>query len=423
MEQDGHRIARRARSVRALLRALPAVEWTHDRVGRCFYMELSSEMMLAMTGFLLLVAGAVVFWWMDKRAESAPPQEAFTEVLNALPDAVLALRSVRGSNGAITELRCSFLNEAGERMLGVRAVDLVGQSLRKKLPFMAGTEHFSAYTTFIDHDIPPGRYVRSDLDGAEHWMERAVGRYGDGLVLLLKDVTDILRDQRVKRMEEQLAAQADAASAAAHDLRNPMTNLALVEDQLREELPDRPEALPYLDMLRRNVDRLREMTDAMVRVNLLPEVKLAFVDAGALLREVHGDLTECVRARQVELRSEIHPAGLYIRADMPLLRPALVHIGISVIDLLCDGDILLLRCVQSGEEVILSLTVARGKVVQEQSARVMRQAYRPVPAGAHTPFGHAHGILLAHGTLLEVEMLRTGGIVWRIAFPKTRSAD
>ncbi len=393
-----------------------------QRVGCYFHMDLSGDMLLALGGFLLLVVGAVVFWWLDRRAEEAPHQEPFTDVLNALPDAVLAMRSVRGSNGAITELRCSFLNEAAERMLGVRAVDLVGQSIRKKLPSMAGTEHFSAYTTFIDHDIRPDRFVRSAHGDPERWMERSVGRYGDGLVLLLKDVTDPLRNQRVQRMEEQLVAQADAASAAAHDLRDPMTNLALVEDQLREELHDRPEAVPNLDMLRRNVDRLREMTDAMVHVNRLPDVELKPVDVGALLREVLGSLAKRAHARQVEMRSEVDIAGSVIPADAPLLRAALDHIGTSVIDLLSDGDILLCRCWQRGEELLLSLSVATGKAVQEQGDRVMRQAYRPVPAGAQPPLGHAHGILLAHGALLEMEMPRTGGIVWLIAFPMIRSA-
>lgn len=388
-------------------------------MGRCFHMDLSGDVLLALAGFLLLVCGAVVFWWMDRKAEQAPMQEPFTDVLNALPDTVLAMRSVRGSNGAITELRCSFLNEAGERMLGVRAVDLVGQSFRKKLPLLAGAEHFAAYTTFIEHGLQPHRLVRTEREGTEHWMERSVGRYGDGVVLLLKDVTHALRGQRLQRMEEQLAAMADAARTTAHDLRNPLTNLALVEDQLRVEMAGRAEAVPYLDMMRRNVDRLREMTDAIAQVNRPPELRLGPVDVGALLRDLMQGLDTRALARQVELRTQLDPARKFIQADEPLLRAALEHIAATIIDLLGEGDILVSGYGPHAEGVRLFLSVTTGKPAQELADRAMRQAYRAIPPGMYPPLGHAHGILLAHGALLEVELPRGGGILWRIALPVT----
>ena len=380
-------------------------------------MDLSSDVLLALVGFLLLTSGAFVFWWMDRRAESSAPQEVFADPANALSETVLALRSVRADNGAITELRCSFLNPAGERLLGVRAVDLVGQSLRKKLPGLVGTGHFAAYTAFIDHDIVPTTLVRMDQAGRERWLERSVGRYGDGLVVLLRDVTDALREERLSRMRERLAAMTDAARTAAHDLRDPLTNLALVEDQLRMDLQDRPDVVPYLDMLRRNTDRLREMIDSMVSVNHQPDLALRSVDVGEMVRELLEALTGRARAAQVELRRDGDPPTAIIQADAHVLRPALAQVFASVIDVLGSGDLLHVRLEQRTHMMVLERSATTAKGSLEGATRVMRQAYRPIPDGTVPPLGHVHGILLAHGAHLDMEMPRGGGVVWRIAFP------
>ena len=107
-----------------------------------------------------------------------------------------------------------------------------------------------------------------------------VTKLGDGVMVFMTDVTS------QRRMEGELRTYADVV---AHDLREPVANMALLVRtlELSAEQPPRPEVL---EMLRQGIGRSQELIEAILDYARLGELRPERVALGDLMREVADDL-------------------------------------------------------------------------------------------------------------------------------------
>ena len=111
------------------------------------------------------------------------------------------------------------------------------------------------------------------------FMQRVV-RLGKGLMVFLTDVTD------ERRMESELRGFADVV---AHDLREPLANMAILITLLerREEEPPEPDVLR---LLRDANERARQLIDAVLVYARVGELQVELVALDRLLETVAADL-------------------------------------------------------------------------------------------------------------------------------------
>lgn len=133
------------------------------------------------------------------------------------------------------------------------------------------------------------------------------GRDGRGALVVLDDVTE--REQARSRLlqHERLAAIGRMAAHVTHEVRNPLTSLALNAELLNEELAARPEAdeeRRLVVAIQREVDRLTNVTEEYLRVARLPRPRLERDDVSALVRDV-----------ATFVRAEVERAGVSLTID------------------------------------------------------------------------------------------------------------
>ena len=81
-----------------------------------------------------------------------------------------------------------------------------------------------------------------------------VTKLGDGVMVFLTDITE------QRRMEAELRSYADVV---AHDLREPVANMALLVRML-EQSADQPPRAEVLEMLREGIGRAQELIEAIL---------------------------------------------------------------------------------------------------------------------------------------------------------------
>jgi signal transduction histidine kinase len=87
-------------------------------------------------------------------------------------------------------------------------------------------------------------------------------------------------------MEAELSSYADVV---AHDLREPVANMALLV-RLLEQQADQPPRREVLDMLRSGIDRSQELIEAVLGYARMGELRLERVCLAALVEDVSEDL-------------------------------------------------------------------------------------------------------------------------------------
>jgi two-component system, NtrC family, nitrogen regulation sensor histidine kinase NtrY len=181
------------------------------------------------------------------------------------------------------------LNRAASRILDLEAGrEVVGQSYLSVLAASEMGDLRSAVEKSLrDRDLTPAREMTLSIQGnpltlAVSFSPLADGRGGaPGLLLVLEDLTPLMRAQRV-------AAWREVARRLAHEIKNPLTPIQLSAQRIlkkfKEGSPELPEVLEQgTEAIVREVSGLKRMVDEFSHFARLPAVKPVPCDLHALI--------------------------------------------------------------------------------------------------------------------------------------------
>lgn len=215
------------------------------------------------------------------REELVQSHEA-TESRRRLFDSVLS-NVTAGVMGLDPEGRIDFVNRAGARLLEIESDH--GQLIQDSVP------EFS--TLFMRLQEVPQTAVQEELrltrkGKLESLLVRMSERRNDdgeleGYVIAFDDVTDLVSAQR-------LAAWGDVARRIAHEIKNPLTPIALSAERIKRKFGkevQKPEDLEqYTDVIVRQTNDLRRIVDEFSKFARMPEPDRRETDLSKLLRDV-----------------------------------------------------------------------------------------------------------------------------------------
>jgi two-component system nitrogen regulation sensor histidine kinase NtrY len=216
------------------------------------------------------------------------------------------------------ERRITTINRAAARLLGLdEVVDPIGRRLDEALP----TAAWSAIAPIAQEVLEGGRTDsagETDLAAAGRTRTLALsatalrGEQGEvlGAIILLEDLTDLMRAQRI-------AAWREVARRLAHEIKNPLTPIQLSAERIRKKYLEGSEDLDAVvaegtAAIVREVAALKGLVDEFARFARLPAPQRVPTD----LREVIGSCLAFYRDRHPGIRIEAR-----LSTDLP---PALV---------------------------------------------------------------------------------------------------
>ena len=253
----------------------------------------------------------------------------FTEaVLGGVSSGVIGL----DRDGKIT-----LPNQAACELLGKNFDELYGQVLTEIQPA------FAPLFDGIDQRrrVHPERQLDMQINSrvvvlrTRVTSERVDGRLV-GYVVTFDDVTDFLAAERK-------AAWADVARRIAHEIKNPLTPIALATDRLKKKYrpsddTDGDKFDDYLSIITRQVDDIGRMVEEFSQFARMPAPVLTQIDARKLVTEQKMLLDP---NSQVSLTTHL-PAGdqpVYINADAGLMRQVITNLTKNSIESMQDNFI------------------------------------------------------------------------------------
>jgi two-component system nitrogen regulation sensor histidine kinase NtrY len=250
---------------------------------------------------------------MDSHRQTERRRRLFDSVLSNVTAGVIGL----DATGQV-----DFVNRAAMRLLDVQG-DPHGQGLDAVVP-----EFFGLFLNLrADGDTAAQEEVRLTRRGRlENLLLRmSVRRSEDGrlegYVVAFDDVTDLVTAQR-------MAAWGDVARRIAHEIKNPLTPIALsaerVKRKFRGEVRDAAELESLTDVIVRQTNDLRRIVDEFSKFARMPEPDRREADLVAILR----DAVTLQKAGQPEVRfvTEIPEAPVVMDLDPTMISQALTNL-------------------------------------------------------------------------------------------------
>jgi signal transduction histidine kinase len=353
-------------------------------------------------------------WGADPRLEAflgSQGAAGFRALLEGFPDAVGILWALREADGSIVDFALGYGNPTMLRSFRLPAATRDRYTLLQALPRMRGSRALERYIDVCESGRPWIRELVYDTPFGDGYMlgtyVQRVARLGDGLLVVLTDVTE------QRRTEAELRNFADLV---AHDLREPITSISHLVTIL-ERRADEPPAPDVLETLRACVGRAHELIDGVLSYARAGEMSTTRVELTRLIEEVGADLGPQLADAGATLRTEALPA---VEGDPRHLRRVLQNLVGNAVKFRGEQppriDVSARR--RDGEWVITVRDNGVG-VAPDQAARIFDMFSRASTSSDGSGIGLAvcRRVVEAHGGMIWVQPAEGGGSEFCFTLP------
>lgn len=318
--------------------------------------------------------------------------------------------------------RVLLLNRTAARMLGADPAAAPGRSIQelsRNLPLQA----------FVVRSLGVGEPVEEEIAAGEKdaLLVRARGAplhdgagARIGALIVLNDITQLHRLERVRR---------DFVANVSHELKTPVTSIAgFVETLLDGALDDRPTAERFLEIIRRQAERLNAIvTDLLSLARLEQETgseRIAFEESRlcTLLSEAIEATRDRAARKEILLDLEC-PADRSFPAQALLLSQAVVNLIDNAVTYSEPGSRVLVRGLVAADAISIQVLDRGIGIPREHLPRLFERFYRVDKSRSRRLGGTGLGLAIVkhiaqvHGGSVAVESEPGKGSTFTITIP------
>jgi PAS domain S-box-containing protein len=342
-------------------------------------------------------------------------------ILQSIPTGVMTF----DSRGLITSL-----NSAAERLLGLRASAVIGRPVDEVL------QNAPELGAWIRSALTGERLLHeSDLaltvDDHRRVMVRASASelrddsgHSQGLVILLRDITDMSRLELQLRRADKLAALGTLAAGVAHEVKNPLhalnLNLHLLETEVASPQASSVEVKEYLEILRSELQRIHRIVENFLRFSKPSIPEVTPLDLNALMERVLSLVAFDAAEHGVTIETRFDPALATISGDEGQLSQVFLNLVINALQAMPSGGSLVVTTrVQNGWTKVMVQDSGEG-IQRDVLPHVFDPYFTTRPRGVGLGLAIAHRIMEGHHGTIDVESEVGRGTTMVVRLPLDR---
>ena len=319
--------------------------------------------------------------------------------------------------------RLRLANDAARRMLNLES-NLLGRHYVEAVrqPGVVGQlsaalkgEHRPPIEVPLDAVAPAGgpRIFRAQATPASE--------DGGGAVLVLHDISDMRRVDRVRR---------DFVANVSHELRTPLTAVRGYVEALMDEPVAPEQRRKFLEVIDRHTGRMERLVRDLLRLARLDAqqetAELHSIDVAAMFRAVLTDLSERIEQQKLEVGITVEDRAAVIEADPTKMHDALRNLVENAVNYSAEGGRVELHATIFEDSARLSVGDFGPGLPEGDLGRVFERFYRVDKSRTRDPGGTGLGLSIVrhlvalHGGKVSVMNREEGGAVFTIALPQKR---
>jgi len=329
------------------------------------------------------------------------------DVVRTIQDAVVLL----DTNGVVL-----FANKEAQERLAPKNTSLEGAPLASALdagnPLLALVQSTVAGTEARDVPLTlpaGGTYLVS-------FFRLGRERVPAGLLIVLRDLAPVIELESALDSSNRLARLGTLISGLAHQLRSPLNGMNMRLELLRHETGET--GAKHIDKLRREVTRLDEAVEALLRFMRPEQLKLSDFDVNELLKELGGR----VNSEKIKVEYELDTALPLVRADRGLIFEALSNLITNADQAMADGGVLRLITCSRGSSVELAIADRGPGIASEHLDRIFDLYYTTKSGGSGLGLPFAMRAIELNGGKIAIESELGQGTTCKVTIPIAANA-
>lgn len=222
---------------------------------------------------------------------------------------------------------------------------------------------------------------------------------------IIYDLTLRKKAEKDMLVAERLSMTGKLARTIAHEVRNPLTNLNLALEHLRDEMPKDNEAvLLYSEIIERNAKRIDTLITEMLNSSKPKDLNLELADVSDILNETITLATDSLNLNQIRLQKNCVENLPRILVDREKLKIAFLNIIVNAIEAMERGKGELLVDVKRTDNTIVVTISDNGKgIPAEDLEKLFDPFFTEKQGGMGLGLTSTKNIISSHNATIEVE--------------------
>jgi two-component system phosphate regulon sensor histidine kinase PhoR len=244
---------------------------------------------------------------------------------------------------------------------------------------------------------------------------------GGGAVLVLHDISDLRRADRVRR---------DFVANVSHELRTPLTAVRGYVEALMDDPVEPEQQRTFLEVIDRHTARMERLVRDLLRLARLDAqqetANIRAIDVATLFHEASNDLTERIERQALQVDIKVKPAAAVIEADPTKMHDALRNLIENAVNYSAKGARIELEAHADGDRVLLTVGDYGPGIPEADLGRVFERFYRVDTSRTRDPGGTGLGLSIVrhlvelHDGNVSAANRPEGGAVFTISLPHRR---
>jgi signal transduction histidine kinase len=348
------------------------------------------------------------------------------EIFSALKDNVDQLMSTLQDGLMLftRDTRVVLVSAPVERFLGTPRAELLGRTARDV--FSGGTALAATILDAFERKRPlsqrefaaaAGRRVQVSLDFVHERSTQI------GALLIMRDAESVRRIGDEIEMSRRLSASGRVTGGVAHEVKNPINAIVLHLQLLQNKLAQLdPDTRRHMDIIGSEIHRLDRVVQTLVDFMRARELHLVEVDFRRLLDDV--TLLAAPEAEQhgVNIQRNVFPEPLVIKADLDLMKQALLNVVINGIQSMSQGGQLTISAHREDNAVVAEISDQGSGIAQDAQDKIFELYFTTKKDGSGIGLAQTYQILQWHYGSVEFQSAEGLGTTFRFRVPIAASS-
>src|ERR1700689_2293563 len=343
------------------------------------------------------------------------------EIFSALKDNVDQLMS-KLQDGLMLFTRDSrvvLVSAPVERFLGRPRSELLGRTAREI--FFRDSSLGTLVIDAFEHKRPllqresvaaAGRRVQVSLDFVQEKSTQI------GALLIMRDAESVRRIGDEIEMSRRLSASGRVTGGVAHEVKNPINAIVLHLQLLQNKLSQLdPDTRRHMDIIGSEIHRLDRVVQTLVDFMRARELHLVEIDFRRLLDDVALLAAPDAAQHGVEIRRERWREPLLVKADLDLMKQALLNVVLNGVQAMPQGGPLTISAHRDGNAVVAEICDRGIGIAQDMHEKVFELYFTTKKDGTGVGLAQTYQILNWHHGSVEFESAEGEGTTFRFRIP------
>jgi len=242
-----------------------------------------------------------------------------------------------------------------------------------------------------------------------------------GRILAIEDLTDRVNLRRQMERMERMASLGRLSAGIAHEVRNPLTGISLLLDDLHDRMISSPNDQQLIRRSLEEMERLEELIGELLNFASLPKNKLEKGNVAAVLDDTLFLVQKQLENNRVAIDLAVDAGLPTIPLDANRLKQAILNLLSNAIDAMPQGGTLSISVREEQGGIAITIADTGEGISSDRLPLIFEPFYTSKGKGTGLGLSITHNIISDHGGRVQVTSSEGEGTSFTIWLPAQTS--